>query len=72
MHKEDWSIFDTSFTSHHHIPALQDRVLTLSDTSKALCENQRMIALELDRAYHKMTKLEKRIMSVCYPEGERS
>ena len=56
--QEDWSIHDISFTCIHPFPELQDKVLTMSDTSKALSENQIMIATELDKAIGEMSKLE--------------
>ena len=54
---EDWSVLDSSFTSFHPIPELKDRVLHLSDTVQALGENQRAMALEMDKTNEEQARL---------------
>ena len=69
---EEWSILDTSFTSFHPIPELKDRVLHLSDTVQALCEKKQAMALEMDKTNEELTKLDSKVMSTIYSEGDKA
>ena len=68
---EDWSIIDLSFSSNHPIPELKVRVITLGDTVQVLSVNQQGMALEIEKTNEELVKVDNKVMSTIYSDGER-
>ena len=69
--KRGWSVQDLSWTSKHPIPELKDRIKVVSDTVFTLTLNQRAIACELERINEELVKVDNKVMSTIYSDGER-
>ena len=68
---EDWTVMDLSWSSKHPIPELKDRVKVISDTVFTLTLNQRAIALEMEKINEELVKVDNKVMSTIYSDGER-
>ena len=69
--EDDWAIIDQSWPSNHPIPELKDRVLVISDTVHTLTLNQRALAHEIDKIGEELVKVDNKVMSTIYSDGER-
>ena len=68
---DDWTVMDLSWSSKHPIPELKDRVKVISDTVFTLTLNQRAIALEMEKINEELVKVDNKVMSSIYSDGER-
>ena len=68
---DDWAVMDLSWTSKHPIPELKDRIKVISDTVSTLTLNQRAIALEMEKINEELVKVDNKVMSTIYSDGER-
>ena len=62
---------DQSWSSKHPIPELKDRVKVISDTVHTLTLNQRAIAHEMEKMNEEILKVDNKVMSTIYSDGER-
>ena len=69
--EDDWTIIDQSWPSNHPISELKDRVLVISETVHVLTLNQRALAHELDKMGEELIKVDNKVMSTIYSDGER-
>ena len=68
---KDWAVMNQSWSSKHPIPELKDRVKVISDTVHTLTLNQRAIAHEMEMMNEEILKVDNKVMSTIYSDGER-
>ena len=68
---EEWTVMDQSWSSKHPIPELKDRIKVISDTVYTLNLNQRAIAHEMEKMSEELVKIDNKVMSTIYSDGER-